>query len=644
MAEIKCPMCSKLNPAELDVCQYCEARLKPLTDELSRSQPSIHPGEEPKEMDTGQLEPILPQWLREVRQQARESAEENTEQAPVEKEAVQPEEMADLLAGLRSQSEGDEEIPDWLAGLRGEAGQVASEETSIEEDDLAALKSMLGEEPSSPQESEAGTLSGWIADLGAGGTDQTEGDELSAFLADDATEEATQTEPQPPASDSDFSWQADFEADSSPQADSTQDDAPFDTELPAWLQGADETPKDGSEGGLPAWMGAEQPAQIPESEETTPPISEGDLPNWLSSLGEEDAEAAPQQETEQPAVPSTTDWLSSLGEETSGTAPQQESPQPAAEADLPDWVSSAGKGTEEPAASGDLPDWISSPAEKSPEDISRQETEEPVTAGDVSDWLASLGEEGGEAFPQEETQQPGKSETPDWLSSFGEESKVEEGVAAEESAPGAAFEETSQPATEGEMPDWLASMGGETSEAEQLAEELEPPAAEEEKPVAESGAAPAFVDDEGKPISTEDVEAIFSMDMPEWLSDAEGLAEGEATTASTEAQGDDLRPADLPSWVQAMRPVESVISETEGGEPKSSRWRNEVRWPDCAACYRPYRELVPPASLRPIRSNSRPVKTNNPTQPYWNKCWPKKSIPNRSAHKKWCLRSACCAG
>ena len=117
MAEIKCPMCSKPNPAELDVCQFCEARLKPLTDELSRSQPPIQPGEQPKDMATSDLEPVLPQWLREVRQQARDSSEDEPEQAPAEEEAAQPEESADLLAGLQSQSEDDEEIPDWLSGL-----------------------------------------------------------------------------------------------------------------------------------------------------------------------------------------------------------------------------------------------------------------------------------------------------------------------------------------------------------------------------------------------------------------------------------------------------------------------------------------------------------------------------------------------
>ena len=63
MAEIKCPMCSKPNPEDLEVCQFCEARLKPVTDELARSQPPIHPGDEPIDVPTGELEPVLPQWL-----------------------------------------------------------------------------------------------------------------------------------------------------------------------------------------------------------------------------------------------------------------------------------------------------------------------------------------------------------------------------------------------------------------------------------------------------------------------------------------------------------------------------------------------------------------------------------------------------
>ena len=173
MAEVKCPMCSKPNPEELDVCQFCEARLKPLTAELSNSQTPIRSGEDPKVIDTSQLESELPQWLRDVRQQARDSAEdepdeapdEAPEQAPVEEEAVPPEETPDLLAGLQSQADSEEEIPDWLSGLRGEAAQTAPEEESAEDDDLAALKSMLGEETPEVGDSKASEVPDLIPTL-----------------------------------------------------------------------------------------------------------------------------------------------------------------------------------------------------------------------------------------------------------------------------------------------------------------------------------------------------------------------------------------------------------------------------------------------------------------------------------------------
>jgi hypothetical protein len=480
MADINCPMCGKANPPDRDVCQYCEARLKPLTDELSRSQPPIRPGEEPTEMDTGQLESVLPQWLRDIRQQARESAdEEEAEQPPQAEDARQQGEKADLLAGLQSQSEGEEEIPDWLAGLRSEGGQVGFDDTSTEEDDLAALKSML---------------------------------------SDDAPVEPARTEPQPSASSSDLGWEADFETESTPQADAAdaaEGESSFDTELPAWLQDTDQVPQDETESGLPAWLGSEEPASLPEGEAATP-SSEDDLPDWLASLGEEETGETPPAGDSESAIKSTTDWLASLGEEeTTGAVPQQEAAQPPAEGELPDWLSTLG--------------------EESPEAVSFQETEEPAGAGDLPGWLASLGEESDEPLLPEEQAQPfGQSETPAWLSSLGEESAAEETI-----------EEIGQPAEE---PESLPS-----------ASDLQ---------VDEASAPPTFVDDEGQPISTEDVEAIFSMDMPDWLSEAEGISERDATPAETEAEADELRPAELPGWVQAMRPVESVISETEGTSPE----------------------------------------------------------------------------
>lgn len=487
MAEIKCPMCSKPNPEDLDVCQFCEARLKPLTGELDRSQPPIHPGDAPIEKNTGELEPVLPQWLREVRQQARESVEEEPEQASVEEEAVKPDGPADLLAGLQSQAEDDEEIPDWLSGLRGESAQAVTEGETTEENDLAALKSMPGEETPESGESEASELPGWISDLG---TRQSEENELSEPATGYAVEEEiVQAGTRTAASESDFEWGAEFETDSAVQSEFAEDTSLFDSELPDWLKGADDKTKVESDSGLPDWMKAEEPDQ-----------------------------ATPSLESEEGAEPVL----------------QQEDIQPAAEGDIPDWLASLDKETSE---------------------IALEEKAQPAPEGETSDWFASLGEETAEAAPQEAAQPATEGDMPDWLSSLGDGG-----------ADVAPLQEVEQPVTEQETPDWLAAMGEGALEFEDDSDELVFPSLAAEEPAHEKEPPSANIDAAGAPLPAEDVEALFSMDMPEWLTDAGNREiEEKAQAVPAEENLDDLRPAELPGWVQAMRPVEAVFSEVEGG-------------------------------------------------------------------------------
>src|SRR5512146_776858 len=116
MAELRCPTCGKSNPDFLDHCQFCQTPLK--------KDSALRIGDTPTKKDTGELEAILPDWLKDVRQQARDSAEQDAAQAPQPKK----EEPPDFLAGLASQAggTGDEEIPDWLAGISPAAGSKRS--------------------------------------------------------------------------------------------------------------------------------------------------------------------------------------------------------------------------------------------------------------------------------------------------------------------------------------------------------------------------------------------------------------------------------------------------------------------------------------------------------------------------------------
>lgn len=100
---MRCPMCSKPNPAGAEVCQFCGARLKPLiAGESVSARPAAPPGDED-----------LPDWLARIRSEvARDEAAEGD--GPAEAEAP------DWLQRLRPAEAEDEgppkgEMPEWLA-------------------------------------------------------------------------------------------------------------------------------------------------------------------------------------------------------------------------------------------------------------------------------------------------------------------------------------------------------------------------------------------------------------------------------------------------------------------------------------------------------------------------------------------------
>jgi hypothetical protein len=246
------------------------------------------------------------------------------------------------------------------------------------------------------------------------------------------------------------------------------------------------------------------------------------MPDWLASLSDESAESVPQQEAEQP-IPEgeVSDWLASLDEESAEVTPQPETDQPASEGDMPDWLSSLG------------------------------EEDDAVSV-----------EESAEAVPPEEAQPSAEGDMPDWLSTLGDESAP---AAGQQAAPADTRQEMPEPAIEGETPDWLASMGEATTESEPASEDSDWPSVTTGESVQEEQAPTAPGDVEGEPSSTDDVDALFSAEMPDWLTEAGAQAEEESPEAPAGEQEDDLRPAELPSWVQAMRPVEDVISATDSG-------------------------------------------------------------------------------
>ena len=245
--------------------------------------------------------------------------------------------------------------------------------------------------------------------------------------------------------------------------------------------------------------------------------------------------------------------------------------------ETPEWLS-GGEAVEEaaPAEAADLPDWMAGlqaegevapdmGAEETPEWLSGGEAVEetaPAEAADLPDWMASLQGEsetddasfGADLFTAEAGLQESEPEvpietgdTPGWLSSIGAAGSDDESPALESAD---------------DAPGWLDSIPGlDDISADDLL-----PEAEEEAMPADFAPSPAFVDDAGV---QDDGDAVLGIEMPDWLSSMapEDINLGGEEEVDALPAGDaGLSGADLPSWVQAMRPVETVVSDAGDGQ------------------------------------------------------------------------------
>jgi hypothetical protein len=257
---------------------------------------------------------------------------------------------------------------------------------------------------------------------------------------------------------------------------------------------------------------------------------------------------------------------------------------PAAQEDL-SWLKDLGAASE-PAPSFDAaPDQSLTPPFASDNDLSwlnnLGRAEEPVEPASMvtpeaerepfsQEGLGWLDELGGVAEPLQPVETgreipPASSEDLSWLQNLG---ATEEPVSARpfaETGPLTSKDET------GAEPDWLKSaseapsmpppgdlsMDWFTSKDQPVEEE---PAVSQEAAFSDVLSTPA----EPSTLSNQDVDSLFSSEMPDWLSRPEPASE-EAPASQPAVSGvdseDALAPVDLPSWVQAMRPVDALITE-----------------------------------------------------------------------------------
>ena len=473
-------------------------------------------GETPTSASEAAAADEIPDWLRELRE------EPPAAEAPPEP-AAPSEELPDWLStgeppqAAAQDSAAAEEIPDWLTDLK--MDQPEEENPPPDQPEASAPAEELPdwmkdfqqveEKPSqlAPEES----LPDWMG-------------ESVPSESEDLTPSAAETSDIP-------QWMSEYSAPAEEETSAVP--AQDDQEIPDWLRNFQDVPA--AETGQEPAEETLQPSEMPESPSVPDASQPGaETPDWLKDLGPlpADAESAPEEPTaeDQPAA-ETPDWLNDLGPLSADADSASEEPiaenQPAAE--TPDWLKDLGP--------------LPADAESAPE----EPTAEEQPAAETPDWLKDLG-----TLPGAEAEPASSAETVSgWLDN------LDEPEAAAKQTGGSGLEEAA-PAED--IPDWLKAIKtGSQSEDETGSnfgaqglpawmnnpEEIESKWDEPSRP-------------EGPP--AESVSPFASSEMDALLADVTP-AENTAQPASPEGEAESLEPAQLPSWLQAMRPVESAVSD-----------------------------------------------------------------------------------
>jgi len=587
---IKCPACGKNNLPDQEFCQHCLSRLQPLTGNLKGEDGSLKPGQIPTKKNTSELEPILPQWLREARSSGRKtSAEEAAQQAP---EINPASSGVDLLAGLQAQRQSqdgnEEDTPDWLANITGETPKTQKPQT--ESSDVRWVE--LGDKNDFAQSEPADATPDWLIEMTSSAPQSSEKDEMTNWTQDAGDVQKSQEPVQPisfdtppsvqPAAESQ-DWLHSMVSDDRAlftDSDSAVDESPISSDTPDWLRA----------------MAAENEAQNVTA--STPPSASSDTPDWLRAMAAESDAQNVSESVPPPASSDTPDWLRAMAAESDAQNIGESVPPPAS-SDTPDWLRAmAAEGDAQnvgesvtPPASSDTPDWLSTmemdtqEKTQSADSASVSETGMGESAavfssiGDTPDWLkdlesnASLSDQDWlKGLQADKSEQPVQDSTPAWASAAPTPAPEEPLPVVSEQEDDAALDLPSwlkaaapqssifdEPEVEQKMPppvpstsdtsDWLEAF-----KSADMPEGQPVPAFSEEVPV--DSALPASKD---IPKTGADKDALFT-DMPDWLSIVDDTAASESMPEPI-TNVDAISPGDLPSWVQAMRPVDAGAPE-----------------------------------------------------------------------------------
>ena len=488
----------------------------------------------------------IPDWLQNFR------TGEASENIPTQPPAGAPsaEESAGWLKDFGQAGEGSAEVsaddlPDWAKNLTGQEDETAAPAAGAAAgDDIPEWLRELRDEPSAPE---------------APAEKAAPSEELPDWLSASVQPQGNAQEPEKEEEIPDWlkELQVEQPAEQTPPAGQQEPSAPTE-EMPDWLkdvQPAEETPdQPAPPESLPDWM-----SEIPSAagEESSPTAVEtGDTPQWMSETSEKSQEKAPApSEAGEQEIP---DWLRNLQDV------------PAAAAGLAQ-AEEAGQQSETPEA--ESPDWLKDlgplPASEGAGPV--EPVEEAQPAAETPDWLKDLGplpaSEGAGPVELSGEAQPA-AETPDWLKDFGALPGAESEPASTADSVSGWLDSLDEPkgAAAGEaapaedIPDWLKSIKAGTQVTEEpgasIAAQGLPEWMDNPQEIESKWEQPTSLEE----IPAETISPFASSEMDALL---EGVTptENAAEPAVSEGEVEALEPAQLPTWLQAMRPVESAVSD-----------------------------------------------------------------------------------
>ena len=291
MSENRCPMCGKVNPGDLDVCQYCQARLTPLifsdspNESEGYSQDSADLSENGSLSDKDNLEKdennpindksIQKDWLDKIR-----------DESAYNDDASSMEETGDLFGEEETIADGE----DWLERIR--ALHRADQQRESEDDQKPLYEDLSEFDSDEALEKEEDEEEDWQKIFHAG-KDLTETGE--------GEEEIEAEDPLP-------EWLREgFDSESEDFLSSP----PSDDEVSEWLQDRDDTPVPDENERLDDWISAENGKDKASADQKGKdlPTNKQEIPNWLRDLDEIPPEIIEDELKEEQPVPTVSPIL-----------------------------------------------------------------------------------------------------------------------------------------------------------------------------------------------------------------------------------------------------------------------------------------------------------------------------------------------